>query len=45
MSKYAPPVFDINLRSEDFVFVLGSLFEALLPLHDQRDACSANRNP
>lgn len=38
MSKYTPLAFDINLRSEGFVFEVGSLFEALLPLHDQRDA-------
>ncbi len=38
MFKYSALAFDINLRSEDFVLVLRSLFEALLPLHDQRDA-------
>lgn len=38
MSKYTPLAFDINLRSEGVVFEVGSLFEALLPLHDQRDA-------
>jgi hypothetical protein len=38
MSKYTPLAFDINLRSDGFVFEVGSLLEALLPLHDQRDA-------
>lgn len=38
MSKYTPLTFEINLRSEGLVFEVGSLFEALLPLHDQRDA-------
>ncbi len=38
MSKYTPLAFDLHLRSEAVVFDVGSLFEALLPLHDQRDA-------
>lgn len=41
MSKYTPLAFEINLRpegAEGFVFALGSLFEALCTLHDQRDA-------
>ena len=38
MQKYTPISFEINLRPEGFVFDVGSLFEALLALHDQRDA-------
>jgi len=38
MSKYTPLAFEVNLRPEGFVFEVGSLFEALQPLHDQRDA-------
>ena len=38
MPKYTPLAFEINLGTEGFVFEVGSLFEALLPLHDQRDA-------
>jgi hypothetical protein len=38
MQKYTPIAFEINLRPEGFVFDVGSLFEALLGLHDQRDA-------
>jgi hypothetical protein len=38
MQKYTPVSFEINLRSEGLVFDVGSLFEALLALHDQRDA-------
>ncbi len=38
MAKYTPLAFEINLRPEGFVFDVGSLFEALLALHDQRDA-------
>lgn len=38
MPKYTPLAFEINLGSEGLVFEVGSLFEALLPLHDQRDA-------
>lgn len=38
MPKYTPLTFDINLGLEGIVFEVGSLFEALLPLHDQRDA-------
>jgi predicted transposase YbfD/YdcC len=38
MAKYTPLAFDLNLRSEGFVFEVSSLFEALLSLHDQRDA-------
>ena len=38
MQKYTPISFEINLRPEGLVFDVGSLFEALLALHDQRDA-------
>jgi predicted transposase YbfD/YdcC len=38
MPKYTPIAFEINLRSDGVVFDVGSLFEALLTLHDQRDA-------
>jgi predicted transposase YbfD/YdcC len=38
MKKYTPISFEINLRPEGFVFDVGSLFEVLLTLHDQRDA-------
>ncbi len=38
MQKYIPLAFEINLRSEGFVFEVGSLIEALCGLHDQRDA-------
>ncbi len=38
MQKYTPLSFEINLRPEGFVFDVGSLFESLLALHDQRDA-------
>lgn len=41
MSKYTPLAFEINLSStgtEGYVFEVGSLFEALCTLHDQRDA-------
>ena len=38
MAKYTPLAFEINLGREGFVFEVGSLYEALLPLHDQRDA-------
>jgi hypothetical protein len=37
MQKYAPIPFEINLRPEGFIIDVGSLFEALLGLHDQRD--------
>ncbi len=33
MAKYPPLSFEINLRTEGFVFEVGSLFEALLTLH------------
>jgi predicted transposase YbfD/YdcC len=36
--KYKPIAFEINLRSEGFVFEVGSLYEALCGLEDQRDA-------
>lgn len=36
--KYKPVAFEINLSGEGFVFEVGSLFEALCGLHDQRDA-------
>ncbi len=38
MSKYTPLAFEIDLRAEGGLFEVGSLYEALLPLHDQRDA-------
>lgn len=38
MAQYTPLAFEINLSSEGLVFELGSLFEALCTLHDQRDA-------
>jgi predicted transposase YbfD/YdcC len=38
MAKYTPLAFEINLRPEGLVFEVGSLFEALSTLHDQRDA-------
>jgi predicted transposase YbfD/YdcC len=38
MAQYTPLPFEINLQSEGFVFDVGSLFEALCSLHDQRDA-------
>jgi predicted transposase YbfD/YdcC len=38
MAKYIPVAFEINLRPEGVVFEVGSLFEALATLHDQRDA-------
>ena len=41
MAKYTPLAFEINLQpegSDGFVFEVGSLFEALCALHDQRDA-------
>jgi predicted transposase YbfD/YdcC len=38
MAKYTPLAFEINLKSEGVVFEIGSLFEALCTLHDQRDA-------
>ena len=38
MAKYSPVPFELKLRPEGFVFAVDSLFEALLGLHDQRDA-------
>jgi predicted transposase YbfD/YdcC len=38
MPKYTPLAFEINLGPDGFIFEVGSLFEALLPLQDQRDA-------
>lgn len=41
MTQYTPLSFEINLGpdgAEGFVFEVGSLFEALCTLHDQRDA-------
>ena len=38
MPKYTPLAYEINLGTDGFLFEVGSLFEALLPLHDQRDA-------
>jgi predicted transposase YbfD/YdcC len=36
--KYTPLAWEINLNPEGVVFDIGSLFEALCTLHDQRDA-------
>lgn len=36
--KYKPIAFEINLRCEGFIFEVGSLYEALCGLEDQRDA-------
>jgi predicted transposase YbfD/YdcC len=38
MAKYTPLAWEINVRPEGVVFDIGSLFEALCTLHDQRDA-------
>ena len=38
MPKYTPLTFDINLGAAGLVFEVGSLFESLPPLHDQRAA-------
>ena len=38
MAQYTPLSFEINLQPEGFMFDVGSLFEALCGLHDQRDA-------
>ena len=38
MAQYTPLAFEINPSSEGVVFDLGSLFEALCTLEDQRDA-------
>jgi predicted transposase YbfD/YdcC len=38
MAQYTPLAFEINTRSEGVVFDLGSLFDVLCTLHDQRDA-------
>jgi hypothetical protein len=38
MQKYTPIAFEINLRSEGFVFDVGSLIAALMGLQDLRDA-------
>lgn len=38
MAKYTPLAFEINIPPEGVVFDIGSLFEALCTLHDQRDA-------
>lgn len=38
MAQYTPLAFEINGSAEGVVFDLGSLFEALCTLHDQRDA-------
>ena len=38
MAKYTPLAFEINLQPDGLVFDVGSLFEALCGLHDQRDA-------
>jgi predicted transposase YbfD/YdcC len=36
--KYKPVAYEINLRDEGFMFEVGSLFETLCSLNDQRDA-------
>jgi predicted transposase YbfD/YdcC len=38
MQKYTPVAYEINLRPDGFVFDVGSLYEALCCLQDQRDA-------
>jgi predicted transposase YbfD/YdcC len=38
MAQYTPLAFEINLSHEGVVFELGSLFDALCTLQDQRDA-------
>jgi hypothetical protein len=38
MPKYTPVAFEINVGPDGLLFDVGSLFEALLSLHDQRDA-------
>jgi predicted transposase YbfD/YdcC len=38
MAQYTPLAFEINVGLDGLVFEVRSLFEALLPLHDQRDA-------
>lgn len=38
MQKYIPLAFEINLQPDGLMFDVGSLFEALCGLHDQRDA-------
>ncbi|MGB8643814.1 MAG: transposase family protein [Anaerolineae bacterium] len=38
MQKYIPRAFEIDLQLNGFMFEMGSLFEALCGLHDQRDA-------
>jgi predicted transposase YbfD/YdcC len=38
MAKYTSLAFEINTSSEGVVFDIGSLFETLCTLHDQRDA-------
>ena len=38
MAQYTPLAFEIDWGRDGFVFEVGSLYEALLPLHDQRDA-------
>lgn len=42
MARYTPLAFEINLQipegADGCVFEIGSLFEALCTLHDQRDA-------
>jgi predicted transposase YbfD/YdcC len=38
VAKYTPLAWEINLSPDGVVFDIGSLFEALCTLHDQRDA-------
>ena len=38
MPQYTPVAFELNLRPEGVVFDVGSLMDALMRLHDQRDA-------
>ena len=38
MAKYTPLAWEINVHPDGVVFDVGSLFEALCHLHDQRDA-------
>ena len=38
MTQYTPLAFEINLSPDGLIFDVGSLFDALCALHDQRDA-------
>ena len=45
MAQYTPLAFEINLSQEGVVFELGSLFDALCTLQDQRDARGLRYHP